>query len=108
MSDHKTTRATSAVNPSHYRLPGRKECIDEIRERLGDPGFIAFCRGNAMKYRYRAGLKEGEAAAHDFAKAGWYSQMSEHVRVPHHVQDPRIAPALGLLDCVTPDPRTQT
>ena len=38
--------------PSHY-TQGDIECIDAIRAALGREGFIAFCRGNAMKYLWR-------------------------------------------------------
>lgn len=38
--------------PSHY-TQGDVECIEAIRSALGKEGFIAFCRGNAMKYTWR-------------------------------------------------------
>lgn len=55
--------------PAHYRA-GNIECIDAIREALGLEGFLSYCRGNAMKYLWRAGLKNDEAE--DLAKAAWY------------------------------------
>lgn len=36
-------------HPSHY-TNGDIECIDAIRAALGKEGFIAYCRGNAIKY----------------------------------------------------------
>lgn len=61
---------TDSVNrPAHY-VAGNIECIDAIREALGLDGFLAYCRGNAMKYTWRAGLK-GDARE-DLRKAAWY------------------------------------
>lgn len=77
------------INPSHYQKPGRRESIDEIRETLGDTGFEAFCLGNALKYLYRAGLKEGEDKRVCWAKADWYEQMRHHVIWPDRWPDPR-------------------
>jgi hypothetical protein len=80
---------TDKTNPSHYRAHGRKECIDVIRESLGDEGFVAFCVGNSIKYRYRAGTKDGETRRDCLAKAEWYRKMSGHVLDPQGCQDPR-------------------
>ena len=81
-------RPNDETNPGHYRIEGRKECIDEIRIELGDEGFIAFCCGNAMKYRYRAGLKSGEGIQ-GLYKARWYEEMAMHVKLPERHRDPR-------------------
>lgn len=64
------------VAPKRYSAHGR-ETIDRIRDALGDEGFVAYCRGTAMKYRDRAGLK-GDADE-DVKKAVWYETMAEHV-----------------------------
>lgn len=56
-------------HPSHY-TQGGIECIDAIRAMLGRDGFAAYCRGNAMKYLWRAGLK-GDPVE-DLRKAQWY------------------------------------
>jgi hypothetical protein len=65
---------TDNVNrPSHYNKGGI-ECIDAIREALGDEGFKAYCRGNAIKYTWRAGLKLNEKE--DLLKASWYNRMA--------------------------------
>lgn len=63
-------------SPSHY-IQGNIECIDAIHSALGDEGFIAFCRGNAMKYTWRAGLKGDRAV--DLAKADWYLNKIKEV-----------------------------
>ena len=72
--------------PAHYAAT-TLECIDAIRVVLGDEGLIAYCRGNAMKYMWRATRKNDEGE--DYAKAGWYSQMAAHVLDPAKHADPR-------------------
>ena len=66
----------SAINPDHYKQ-GDIECIDAIRAALGDYGFTAFCRGNVMKYVWRAGLK-GDPTE-DLEKAAWYTNRAAKV-----------------------------
>lgn len=73
-------------NPAHYNT-GEVEVIDVIRALLGDLGFVAFCEGQVVKYRMRAGLKG--SAAEDEGKAAWYGQMAGHVECPQDVPDPR-------------------
>lgn len=70
--------------PARYRTGGG-EAIDIIRATLGDDGFVAYCRGAALKYRLRAG-KKGPAET-DHAKAKWYTMMVDHVTKGH--PDPR-------------------
>jgi len=61
---------TDPVNhPPHY-TSGEIECIDAIEAALGPDGFRAYCRGNAIKYVWRSGLK-GDADE-DLRKAIWY------------------------------------
>lgn len=57
-------------HPSHYTAGGI-ECIDYIAAKLGTIEFVAYCRGNAIKYLSRAGLK-GDDFAQDLRKAAWY------------------------------------
>ncbi len=65
--------ANDPVNhPDHYQ--GKVECIDAIEAALGDDGFVAHCRGTAMKYLYRAGRK-GESVE-DLRKAAWYLERA--------------------------------
>ena len=62
--------APDMVNhPPHYQADGI-ECIDAIRASLGLDGFVAYCRGNSIKYSWRAGKKAD--AAQDLRKAAWY------------------------------------
>jgi len=59
-------------HPSHYtRFP--VEVIDIIRAVLGPEGFRAYCLGNEIKYRMRAGLK-GDAVE-DINKAMKYMEF---------------------------------
>jgi hypothetical protein len=55
--------------PAHYRQ-GYVECIDAIEAALGPDAFRAYCRGNALKYLWRAPYKGKERE--DLAKARWY------------------------------------
>ena len=55
-------------HPPHYNQGGI-ETIDGIEAALGAEGFIAYCRGNAMKYLWRAAHKGAEAE--DLRKAEW-------------------------------------
>jgi len=60
--------------PPHYQTDNGIECIDAIRAALGLDGFIAYCRGNAIKYGWRAGKKD--ETAQDFRKAAWYLERA--------------------------------
>jgi hypothetical protein len=55
-----------------YYREGSIECIDAIKAALGDEGFIAFLRGQVIKYNWRL---KGKGQAHeDSIKANWYQQ----------------------------------
>jgi len=65
-------KAISPINPAHYRSdPSGVECIQVTRHRN-------FNVGNAIKYLWRAGLKEEtgleaiDKQCEDLAKAIWY------------------------------------
>jgi hypothetical protein len=55
-------------HPPHYQSDNGIECIDAIRAALGKDGFIAYCRGNAIKYSWRDKIDNTE----DYKKAAWY------------------------------------
>lgn len=57
-------------HPVHYQSEGGIECIDAIRAALGRDGFIAFLKGQVVKYTWRAGKKGDQAI--DAEKAQWY------------------------------------
>jgi hypothetical protein len=56
-------------HPSHY-TQGKVECIDAIESALGLEGFIAFLRGQIIKYTWR--LNDKENPLQDAEKAQWY------------------------------------
>ena len=60
-------------HPPHYNQ-GEIECIDAIRAALGEDGFRSFCKGNALKYIWRADHKQD--ATEDIRKAIWYLNRS--------------------------------
>lgn len=64
-------------HPAHYNQPGKKECIEEMREQFGDLAVYWFCKLNAFKYNYRSGNKEGNSAEQDAAKAEWYNNYGD-------------------------------
>lgn len=55
-------------HPSHYET-GKFECIDVMVETQGVEAVKGFCIGNAFKYIYRHGNKNG---LEDVKKARWY------------------------------------
>ena len=64
-----STAEPDMVNhPPHYQSDNGIECIDAIRAALGRDGFIAYCRGNAIKYLWRDKVNNVE----DRNKATWY------------------------------------
>ena len=68
------TQSDPVNHPPHYKQFGM-EVIDIIRHVLGPEGFRAYCIGNELKYRLRAGDK-GDAAQ-DLAKAMKYREFRE-------------------------------
>lgn len=87
MNDDANTGFTSV--PTRYATASGREVIDLIRDSLSDEEFVAYCLGNAMKYRARAG-KKGDAHL-DFEKADFYGAMADHIRDPALTPDPRSA-----------------
>ena len=57
-------------HPSHYNLPNRKECIDEMIDIYGIKNVAKWCEITAYKYKYRAGHKG--SVVEDMSKAAWY------------------------------------
>lgn len=58
-------------NPPHY-TSGGIECIDAIQAALTPEEFAGFCKGNALKYVWRAGLKNADLTVQDLQKSRWY------------------------------------
>lgn len=60
-------------HPPHYtQQEGGIECIDAIAAALGPEGFVAFLRGQVIKYTWRM-MHKGNATQ-DAQKAAWYNQ----------------------------------
>lgn len=79
MSSEGNSPIVGVNHPSHYNIPGKKECIDEMLDNLGRLGVYFFDRGNEYKYVYRAGLKDGESREKDIDKAKWYCSHASEV-----------------------------
>ena len=73
-----TTEPDPINHPPHYtQHPSGVECIT-ITEHYN------FNVGNAIKYLWRAGLKDGADAADDLRKAAWYVQREIDRAAPTH------------------------
>jgi hypothetical protein len=69
----------AAVNPEHYKNNAfGKELIDVIQDNLTRAEFLGYCRGNAIKYRMRAGNKS-DNIEQDIRKALWYEKKLKEV-----------------------------
>lgn len=56
-------------HPPHYKQ-GEVECIDAIKAALGNDGFLSYCKGQVIKYLWRADHKGNRVE--DLRKAQWY------------------------------------
>lgn len=56
------------VHPEHYAY-SKYECINVLKDILGEEGFKEFCRGNVFKYLWRYNHKNGKE---DLLKAKYY------------------------------------
>lgn len=61
-------------HPYHYTAGGDVECIQAIRSALGQEAFLDFCRGQVMKYIWRARLKN--SLPENLKKAAWYLERA--------------------------------
>lgn len=68
------------INHPDYYIKDGKECIDAMEETYGTYAVLCFCNCNAMKYRWRAGLKSVETKEADIAKAEWYEKKANEYR----------------------------
>ena len=59
-------------HPNHYKSDGVGdiECIDAIQAALTEEEFIGFCKGNNIKYTWRANRKQDVRT--NIEKARWY------------------------------------
>ena len=58
-------------HPDHYTR-GEIECIDAIAASMTTDEFAAYCKGAAMKYLWRAGIKHPNCKVEDLKKGRWY------------------------------------
>ena len=65
-------------HPSHYNLPDRKECIDEMIDIYGLKDVAKWCEITAYKYKYRAGHKD--SLTQDVQKASWYMVKARELK----------------------------
>lgn len=65
-------------HPSHYNLPGCKECIDEMIDIYGLKDVAKWCEITAYKYKYRAGHKG--SVTEDMSKAAWYTIKAHELK----------------------------
>ena len=65
-------------HPSHYNLPNRKECIDEMIDIYGLKDVAKWCEITAYKYKYRAGHKG--SVIEDMSKAAWYITKARELK----------------------------
>lgn len=68
-------------HPSHYNLPNRKECIDEMIDIYGLKDVAKWCEITAYKYKYRAGHKG--SVTEDMSKAAWYTVKAHELKSKH-------------------------
>lgn len=69
---------TNVHHPVHYtEYPKEVKAI--IREALGDEGYKAYCFGNEIKYRLRAGFKDTNKILEDIQKALFYAEERKNV-----------------------------
>lgn len=68
---------SDSVNSPHHYRQFDKEVKDIIRFVLGDDGYKAYCQGNEIKYRLRAGFKSDPIE--DMDKALKYNDMRREV-----------------------------
>lgn len=72
------------INPPHYKNKSI-ETIDAIESQLSSEEFKGYCKGNALKYISRSGLKYENTEEDDLMKAQWYLN-----RVLSTLQRPKI------------------
>lgn len=62
----------TAVNPSHYRVPGIPEAIEIMEHLMTKEQLEGFLWGNILKYAYRYGRKGDEKET--AGKIEWYAK----------------------------------
>ena len=71
MPQAKAPASDPVHHPDHYTR-GEIECIDAIAASMTTDEFAAYCKGAAMKYLWRAGIKHPNCRIEDLKKGRWY------------------------------------
>lgn len=97
--------AEQVNHPEHYQSANGIECIDAIEAAVENlTGIQAFCVGNAIKYLFRAGKKDGNSFVQDVDKAQWYLQHARlTAKIPDEVKQELDNKPVGAVD-VQPAP----
>lgn len=59
-------------HPKHYRLNNGLESIDVIKAALTPEEYRGWCKGNALKYQFRARKKDPDKLTEDYEKAMFF------------------------------------
>lgn len=59
-------------HPKHYMLANGIESKDVVRATLTPEEYKGWCKGNALKYQFRAGKKDPAKIQEDYEKAVWF------------------------------------
>lgn len=59
-------------HPKHYILANGIESKDVVRATLTPEEYKGWCKGNALKYQFRAGKKDPSKIKEDYQKAVWF------------------------------------
>lgn len=69
----KTEITEDMVNhPSHYKLANGMETKEILKQLLTPEEYRGWCKGNALKYQFRAGKKDPSKESEDYCKAQWF------------------------------------
>ena len=75
--DPRSASINDPVNPDHYKKTYAKEVIELIQASLTPEEFTGYCKGNMLKYRFRAGYKGDRDE--DLKKSNWYQDKLKEV-----------------------------
>ena len=75
--DPRSASINDPVNPDHYKKTYAKEVIDLLQASLTPEEFKGYCKGNMLKYRFRAGYKGDRDE--DLKKSNWYQDKLREV-----------------------------
>lgn len=68
-------KAVDVVNhPKHYEVWDGLEAKEIVRMLLTEEEYNGWCKGNLIKYRMRAGLKNPQKIVEDIEKAEWFKR----------------------------------